>query len=284
MLTIRTQTSKSETSLGPGHWSSFKALQVTPWQPGLRTTALAWRLFGPVASVRAPPSSVPYSGLEQNHKAWDQRWAPFSHFQGTVAHRGGKENWMCGCRARVMTTSSHLCPPPWRGFLVKPNLGPRGLSDQRSVGMHDTQQMWLATGVSEAPLFTPVATHEGRDAQDDGANEPLQERPPASGNCLPCCTGRARTADPHCWWVCRLSGDTQGCRRGLGCFWTLGLTHHGTGFPCIFNGQKLLSLQRGVIYADWLHLLKKHVHVTMFHHWLWWGLFSTKDSEGIQVS
>lgn len=49
----------------------------------------------------------------------------------------------------------------------KSGLSPLSTSDQHSKGTHDTQQMSRATEVSEATLFTQVAssTHEGRDTQ-----------------------------------------------------------------------------------------------------------------------
>ena len=37
-------------------------------------------------------------------------------------------------------------------------------------------------------------------------------------------------------------------------------------------------LCRDESYSNRLHFLKNHVHGMMFHNWLWWGLFSSKDS------
>lgn len=57
-------------------------------------------------------------------------------------------------------------------YLEKSSLRFLGLSDQHNVGMHDTQQMSLATGVSEGSLFMEKASsaHKDKDAQDLRAN------------------------------------------------------------------------------------------------------------------
>lgn len=149
----------------------------------------------PVARVELQPPLLMFcSGLvlsaEQNHREWNHCWALKSTFK-KLRHRGEKKwDGACGCRLWIKATASCLCLPPCFGFLEKSRLSPLSPSDHHSMGMHDTQQMSLATEVSEATVFTQVAssTHEGRVTQIYEGS-PLWDRLLASWKHVACFTG-----------------------------------------------------------------------------------------------